>query len=415
MASSVNVLSLPALNFLTCAKEFLTVMTGTNEVLFFIVSGLARRYLMDGRVPTEEVMITLRGVVGMLAGASVFAFSANAQETASPQTANTEPVAVAGETVEAIVIETEADPAPERDALAEAAATYATYQVDVTIARDKPFQSPEDIETSLTNFGIQQPEAMTSGWLAYSALVAAQTPEFEESLKKSVAYYGSDRIARGLANDISYASTFAGSDKAVSRALSAIAADTKRINGTADIVKEQAYSLQSKGWAKARFGDGSAKVADMRRGTAMGRPVAPAMLEAMQAPDLGASLKGAADPASSIWDTFASTSGYTLKVPTLGLGNLSAIPLRRVRFGQEPVADRIVTLAAFRAIGESGMSSAPQLSRALTEERTTACLEKAQLNLYQCVGAVHNQFEAPFCIGKHALEDVSTCFGAVAE
>ena len=358
-------------------------------------------------------MFLKRGVTVTVLAASLFALAANAQEAPSDKVE----VALAGEVDGTQAIETTATAAADAntpDSLTRAAAVYATYQMDVSRARDVPFSSGADIDVTLDSLGSQNADALTRGWLAYSALVAAQTPAFEESLGKAVAYYGPERIARGLTNDVRYANSFIGADRAVASALNSIAADARRINEGANVVKEQAYSLQSVGWAKRRFTDPQGRAAQLKSAASIGRSVDGAMLDALSAPDLDSTLSAANGAERSIWDG-VTISGRTLKVPTLGLDGLAAIPVRKVSFGREPVADRIATLAALRAIGQSDIRDPSVIARVMTEDSTTNCLELAQLNLYQCVGAVHNQFEAPFCIGKHALEDVGQCFGGVTQ
>ena len=68
------------------------------------------------------------------------------------------------------------------DPLAKAAALYATYQGEVTDVKTNGFSSARDIENSLNNLGGHNPEQLTQGWMAYSALVAAQNPEFRAAV-----------------------------------------------------------------------------------------------------------------------------------------------------------------------------------------------------------------------------------------
>lgn len=300
------------------------------------------------------------------------------------------------------------------DALARAAAVYATYQGDVTWVRDNPLSSVEDIERALNSLGTQNTDGLTRGWIAYSALVANQTPEFIEALRKADAYYGRDRMLRGLANDGRYARSFAGADTAVSRAVAAIAADSRRITSTGAIVKEQAYSLQSQGWAKKRFVNPAAKVELLSASALSGRPLDPGFLGAVASPDFAQSLSGAGLSQASLWEG-VTTGASALKFPTLGLSGLSSVPIRRVRVAKDPVADRIATLAAFRALDASGPEYASQLAPILREQDTESCLVKAQLNLQQCVIAVHDQFEVPFCIGEYALTEIGNCLGDIAQ
>jgi len=81
---------------------------------------------------------------------------------------------------------------------------------------------------------------------------------------------------------------------------------------------------------------------------------------------------------------------------------------KRVKYGKEPVADRIATVAAYRIVGSSA-APASEIQTALVDRETKSCMHTANLNLQQCVAAANFQFELPFCIGVYALTDVGTC------
>lgn len=305
-------------------------------------------------------------------------------------------------------------PIAEPDALATAAAVYATFQNDVTQVRDNPFRNPADIDSALTNLGTQNHESLTRGWVAYSSLVASQTPEFVAEIRKAEAYYGRDRLVRGMRNDARYVRSFAGADRAVGRALSAISADARRVTSTGAIVKEQAYSLQSQGWAKALFPHADRKADTLKSASVLGRTADPRMVSALTSPEIDLSFGQAGEAETSIWDGL-SVGSTQLKFPTFGLGGLVSAPVRSVSLGRENTADRIATLAGFRAIGASTMSYSGDMNPILLETETSSCLDKAKLNLNQCVYAAHNQFEVPFCIGEFALTEVGKCMGQVAQ
>ena len=83
-----------------------------------------------------------------------------------------------------------------------------------------------------------------------------------------------------------------------------------------------------------------------------------------------------------------------------------------MKFGKEPIADQIATLAAYRVLGADSATPG-QLSAAMNERETENCMSMANLNLQQCVAAANQQYEVPFCIGEHALSDVGKCIGGV--
>ncbi|MFN3214189.1 MAG: hypothetical protein ACE37M_13880 [Henriciella sp.] len=300
--------------------------------------------------------------------------------------------------------------APQSDPLAKAAALYATYQGDVTDVKSNGFSSAGDIEDSLNNLGGHNPEQLTQGWMAYSALVAAQNPEFRAAVLDIEGYYGRDMLMSGMQNDIRYARTLSGGNAAVNQALTAVKADSSRLIGAAAFVKEQAYSLQGSGWAKGRLGNSKAKATSLFASTQTGIPARGSLVQAMHAPEISTVLSQAGQSgAPSVWES-VSGAASTIRVPSavtsFGQSN-------RIARGKEPIADRITTLAAYRVLN-ADPSVAGSMRQAMSERETQACLNMANLNLQQCVAAAHKHYEVPFCIGEHALSDIGKCIGKVS-
>jgi hypothetical protein len=300
--------------------------------------------------------------------------------------------------------------APKEDPLAKAAALYATYQSDVTDVKTNGFASAGDIESSLNNLGGHNPEQLTQGWMAYSALVAAQNPEFRAAVLDIEGYYGRDMLMTGMQNDVRYARTLSGGDSAVNQALTAVSADSQRLFGAAAFVKEQAYSLQGAGWAKGRVGNSQAKASNLYASTQSGIPARGTLLQAMQAPEINTVLEQAGQSgAPSVWES-VSGAASTIRVPAV-VSQLGQS--QRIARGKEPIADRITTLAAYRILN-ADPSVAGSMRQAMSERETQGCLNMANLNLQQCVAAAHKHYEVPFCIGEHALSDIGKCIGKVS-
>ncbi len=302
--------------------------------------------------------------------------------------------------------------APASDPISDGAAIYATFQSDVSDVRERPLASASDIETVLTNLGGQNPDKLSSGWLAYSAMITAQDPEYRASIRDIASFYGEESLRLGLRNDVRYARTLDGGTDAVTAALGATEADSRRLSGAGAYVKEQAYSLQGTSWAKARVPDTDALINGMRTMAISGRPVRSEITRAFGQSDIDAVLRNAAgNSTDSLWDGLTEAAG-AVKFPDLSLGYAGRDT--RIRAGKEPVADKIATLAAYRILG-TDETSAADMRTALKERSTKNCLNMAQLNLHQCVAAAHKQYEVPFCIGEHALTDVGECIGEVTQ
>lgn len=300
---------------------------------------------------------------------------------------------------------------PQNDPLARAAALYATYHGEVTDVKTSGFSSARDIDKSLTNLGGHNPEKLTQGWMAYSALVAAQNPEFRAAVRDIEGYYGREVLMTGLKNDVRYARSLNGGNSAVTQSLTAVSADSRRLIGAAAYVKEQAYSLQGAGWAKGKVGNSSAKASGLTASTRAGIPARGELVTALHSPEMNSVFTQAGQTgAPSIWESVSSAAS-TIRIPT----SVSRFgQARRIAYGKEPIADRITTLAAYRIIN-ADPSAAGSMRMAMSERETTGCLNMANLNLQQCVAAAHKHYEVPFCIGEHALSDVGKCIGKVTQ
>ncbi len=297
------------------------------------------------------------------------------------------------------------------DPLTDAAALYATYHVEVTDVQERGFSSATDIDQSLTSLGGHNPDQLTEGWLAYSALIAAQNIEFRDSVLGTESFYGREVLIGGLRNDIRYARTLNGGNAAVSVSLSALEADERRLINAAAFVKEQAYSLQGSSWAMRRVRDSSAKANGLTQSTVTGIPARAALREALASPSIAPVLANAGQSgASSVWDSISSAAA-AIRIPD-SISDFT--PQARIAREKEGIADRIATLAAYRIIGTDTVSVDP-MRRAMRERTTSSCVTMANLNLQQCVAAAHKHYEVPFCIGEHALADIGRCFSRLTE
>ncbi|MGH1422657.1 MAG: hypothetical protein ACRBEQ_12650 [Hyphomonas sp.] len=297
------------------------------------------------------------------------------------------------------------------DPISRSAAVYATYQSDVSDVKNNPMTSAKDIDSALENLGGHNPDKLSKGWIAYSALIASQDPEYRAAVKDIENFYGRDALTTGLRNDARYARRLAGGDNAVSSALGATEADSRRLNRVSQYVKDQAYSLQAFGWAKKKIGNSSSRATKLGNRQAGGVAAKSGLVTAFSSTEIDQTLAQAGRIGSpSVWE-HVSGAANAVKFPA-GLNSGLTGSRKRVKYGKESVADQIATLAAYRIIGNQGTSSST-LNSAMSERKTKNCLTKANLNLNQCVAAANQQYEVPFCIGEHSLSDVGKCIGGV--
>lgn len=300
----------------------------------------------------------------------------------------------------------------EQDAIGESAAVYATFQSDVTDVRQNPLSSADDIESTLSSLGGHNSQQLSSGFIAYAALVASQDPEFRAAVRDIEGFYGRESLTLGLRNDVRYARTLEGGNSAVLSSLNSVNADATRLRGAGAFVKEQAYSLQAAGWAKATIGNTDSIIASIQSSAQAGRPVRASLRSAFVSSEIDTVLFQAGQSgAPSLWEN-VNGAASAVRFPTVNVGYTGRSA--RIRAGKEPIADRIATLAAYRVLG-ADTATPQELRTAMRETSTRNCINMAQLNLQQCVAAAHKQYEVPFCIGEHALTDVGDCIGDVAQ
>ncbi len=301
--------------------------------------------------------------------------------------------------------------------LPSAAAHYGEYQSEVSGIQSKPLQSAPELDKALDTFGAQNPDQLSSGWVAYSAMIAAQDKDFAAAVKDIDAYYGRDRVMTGMRNDVGYARTLKGGDKALQVALSANSRDASRISSAAAFVKEQAYKLQDVAWGKSRLKDAGGTANQLKLNAKTVRPITDAAAKLFAGPDLGVVLASSANNtgSQSVWDKIsvftASAPAAALSQIAPGIGQSSAMKVDPKR---ESTANRIVTLAAFHVL-EADKSNKDDVKAAMKDKPTFDCIDWSQLQLQACVSAAYTRADLSFCLAEHAIGDAGACFQGVAK
>jgi hypothetical protein len=295
--------------------------------------------------------------------------------------------------------------------LVQEAGGYALYQEDVSTLEATPFGSVEDIDRGLEVVASHSPERLGRAWIAYSALVAAQSPAFADGVRQSADYYGRDAMIAGLRNDPAYAGQVSGADTARQAVLTAVSNDVTRLREVSATVKNQAYSLQSQDWADAQSDDSDIRIAWLDQVALQARFASSSVLENLAAPGAVGSdrVEELASASASFWSAFRLGPSTALAaVP----GELPVVMLTANPSHQNAI-DQIVTLAALEALDAANSSDALALSPLLNEPSTQMCMTMARLHFQQCVAASHYRYEDPFCIAEHGVKDVGDCFSKV--
>jgi len=300
--------------------------------------------------------------------------------------------------------------AQSKDPVSEKAAVYMTYQSDADKVGGKPFKSSGDIDAALETLGSYNADQLTRGWISYSALVASQDPDFRANVRDIEAFYGRDRVVNSFASGGGYARSLKGGDDAVGSAIAVTDEDLARLYSTAAIVKEQGYSLQGYGWAKSRIRDGGRRAENVKLLQGNGKAADNLILAALVAPNATPlSDTNAAGVTTAV--ATASDVATAVRLPTFLTGNFTG-GKKKVKYGKEPVANQIASVAALRILGADSVEEA-RLSRVMLEPSVQSCMKMQNLQLQGCVAGVGQEFEVPHCISQHALAEIADCLGAV--
>lgn len=302
-----------------------------------------------------------------------------------------------------VMAETLAQPAGSE--LEKRAAGYISYRQDVAAVEAQPFTSAKVTREAHKLLSTHSASDLSGGWVAYAALVAADTPEFAKALEAEVAAKGKKKGKKALAGkdgflarlneNPNYVMTIPGANAAVQRVLAMTAADAARFSALGEAFKQQAYAMQRTAWGKKQIGAGAARNAEA---ASYGRERPQTATPAMQP----VSNEGVTAPMlTSLDSAWAPNWGAAAKAPA------SVEPNAQV------VMNRVMSLAARYAVG-GGVNSAVVETYA-RNDKADQCLSMASLTLKQCIAATRTPYEEAFCLGEHALNDTSRCIGWVAD
>lgn len=276
----------------------------------------------------------------------------------------------------------------------EASATkYIEFRNDLSVIDTTVVDNPQAMRNAHLRLASHDPGLLSSGWVAYAALVAADTPAFVESIQRSIAKpKDKEAFLTRLRMDPRSVRELPGAQEAIDAVMAITAKDATKINAIGETFIDRAYSMQNVGWAKRKLPEGMSRVYEARD-YASSR-------ERMETPLLPATVAAGAI------------------VPTLGATEPPWQPLwsdaeaePQVNPRATPIIDRILVLAARYSVGDLNQ---PVVDGYAKSDQSRRCLNMAMLNFDQCMAATRTAYEEAFCIGEHGLNDVSSCLGWVA-
>ena len=281
---------------------------------------------------------------------------------------------------------------PSDDSLERRAADYIRYREDVAVIEATPFTKAEVTREAHRRLAAHDAKGLSSGWVAYAALVAADTPSFRKALEDELDDKGRDALFAQMAQDPGHVRRLAGATEASDRVLAMAAADVSRVLALGEVFKAQAYAMQKTKWGVVKLAPAPSRLDDADA-YARGRGQA-------AAPTLPASTeKGVTQPMLASADQAWSPEWGKSASSRMNGDNAEVIMLR------------VLNLAARYSAG--GMNG--QFVEAYAKnDRANNCLSMASLTLRQCIAATRAPYEEAFCLGEHALIDVGQCVGWVA-
>jgi hypothetical protein len=267
-------------------------------------------------------------------------------------------------------------------AVIEAAGAYRAYvlraaQITAT------FPDGASVERALAEAAAYETKQFSRGSIAYSALVALQSPNFVAGVRTYAVDPTTRReLAAKLIADPYYAQALPNAASAAGLISATLNGDAASIRHAGELMKQAAYDVQKHKWSLASVPAPAGRLAQAKE---------------LSTRQLTAAMEESAKLRASVAGTDPTLLGVT--------GDPMAPPYTTA-------VSRGLALAALAALGE-GNDEAGALS--LLEEGTSAaCLNMAKLNLYQCLSVAKPYYEDVFCLGQHILLDTSQCVAKAA-
>ena len=288
------------------------------------------------------------------------------------------------------------------------AAAYADYQGKISDIMVNELSDAAEVDRALETFAAPNVDQLSSSWLSYSAILAAQNPEFVAGVRDIDNYYGRERLMLGLERDLGYATGLAGGKDALQTVLAASTRDKGRISSAGAFVKEQSYTMQNFGWAKKRLNakENESALGSLRASSKAAKPVTDAVQKLFAGPDLNTMLASVAtspDAANSLWDK---VSVIAVSAPGKAFSSVSPVTVAPSALEVDPnlkgTANRMMTLAAMHTI-DAEKANAAQVTATMKDPTTTSCLEAAQIEMFGCVSATATRYEHAFCLARYGL------------
>ncbi|MEO1312039.1 MAG: hypothetical protein AAFV51_13915, partial [Pseudomonadota bacterium] len=155
---------------------------------------------------------------------------------------------------------------PAQTALEQSAASYIQYRADVDFVRKNGLNSSADVRQAHNRLAGHDAAAFANGWIAYAALVAADTPAFADGLRKVAGKKKAraEFIARLNADPRAPASV-PGAREAIGEVLLVAVKDARAFDALGADLQQQAYAMQSTNWGEKKLAaSGAQRIAESK-------------------------------------------------------------------------------------------------------------------------------------------------------
>jgi hypothetical protein len=251
-------------------------------------------------------------------------------------------------------------------------------------ALDARFTGASMVKASLERAEAYKIQQLSSGGVAYAAMVALQNEGFVQGVAKLKAFPQSrDAVFAELVSAPDNVMQIEGANEAAGSARAALAGLGRSLVKQGRAVKKAAYTVQADAWSKKAAEGQEHRLSD-------------------------AKLISQTEVEPSRDDTklmMTSLVDYRTHGQSAG-GEVGGAPSVVVAKG--------LALAALMVLGEADEAHLSRLSPLLADAKNADCLNMAKLNLFQCLSVAGPEYEDVFCLGEHAMTDTGQCVVAAS-
>ncbi len=244
----------------------------------------------------------------------------------------------------------------------EMAAPYRAVQRDIEKFSTLSYRNLREVRQTHTLISGYDPHQVAQGWFAHHAILAANQPDFFNSVRKASRAEGETAFLRRIMTDAAQLHDLPGAKTALRAVMESINSQTSRMAAMAELFRTRAQELQDQRLAAGEAADEEKMSADTAH-------------DLLHAHDLE---------------------------DRLSLASLSE-PARAM-------LNRILVLATHIVLGAA---SGPDFNTvlALASERSMdRCVNWSKLNLDQCIAATRFPEEEAFCLGRYGVEELGDCW-----